>query len=240
MNFTGSQLQAIAHKDANLQIIACAGSGKTEVVARRVANLLKTGLKSGLAPRNIVAFTFTDKAAAELKDRILTRCGEELGNIPGLAEMFVGTIHSFSLDHLLTEVPKFLKYDVLNEVQQSLFVDRHSRKSGLTTSTDLDGEPLRRYTDTHNYISALTILREDEINRAKLSQCSVVHPRQIEMLQLTAQHALKPLRRFDQLVAHPVRPLRFDLLRQVTAGFQIAPHDASLGEDSVGKRRNNA
>jgi DNA helicase-2/ATP-dependent DNA helicase PcrA len=139
----------------------------------RIASLLKNGAKTGLTPRNIVAFTFTDKAAAELKDRILTRCQEELGDVPGVAEMIVGTIHSFCLDLLITEVPKYLKYDVLNEVQQSLLVDRHSRKSGLTTSTDLAGRPLSRYKDTPHYISALSILREDDINSPKLSDCSV-------------------------------------------------------------------
>jgi len=117
MNFTQSQLAAIQHGHSNLQLIACAGSGKTEVVARRVANLLKSGLK----PANIVAFTFTDKAAAELKERIVTRCREELGEIHGLAEMYIGTIHSFCLDLLTAEVPKYLKFDVLNEVQQALF-----------------------------------------------------------------------------------------------------------------------
>jgi UvrD/REP helicase N-terminal domain len=88
MKFTESQLQAIAHDQGDLQIIACAGSGKTEVVARRVAALLKKGAQSGLAPRNIVAFTFTEKAAAELKERIVARCREELGEVHGLAEMF--------------------------------------------------------------------------------------------------------------------------------------------------------
>jgi len=184
MKFTKRQLEAIAHQHSNLQIIACAGSGKTEVVARRIASLLKNGVKTGLSPRNVVAFTFTDKAAAELKDRILARCQEELGKVPGVAEMFVGTIHSFCLDLLMTEVSKYLKYDVLNEVQQSLFVDRHSRKSGLTTSTDLAGKPLSRYKDTPHYISALSILREDETGPRELSGCSVAEgmKRYIELL----------------------------------------------------------
>ena len=132
MKFTDSQIAAINHKDGNLQLIACAGSGKTEVVARRVANLLKKGLIS----RNIIAFTFKDKVAAELKERILTRCRDELGGVVGLAEMYVGTIHGWCLDLLKTEVPKYLKFEVLNEIQQVLFIDRHSSKSGLTTSTD--------------------------------------------------------------------------------------------------------
>ncbi len=47
--------------------------------------------------------------------------------------MFVGTIHAFCLELLKSEAPKFLKYEVLNEVQQGLFVDRHCKQSGLTT-----------------------------------------------------------------------------------------------------------
>ena len=165
MNLTESQTNAIHHGDSNLQLIACAGSGKTEVVAQRVANLIKTGLK----PRNIIAFTFTDKAAAELKDRIVTRCREAMGDVYGLAEMYVGTIHGFCLDLLMTEVHDALKFNVLNEVQQTLFIDRHSKASGLTTCTDLNGAPLRRYRDTNHYLSALNILREDEPNEKALA-----------------------------------------------------------------------
>ena len=65
------------------KLIACAGSGKTEVVARRVVHLLTPGRADSLAPRNIVAFTFTEKAAAELKERIVTRTREALGELPG-------------------------------------------------------------------------------------------------------------------------------------------------------------
>src|SRR5436309_7817532 len=132
MKLTETQRRAIEHKGGNLQLIACAGSGKTEVVARRVVHLLTPGKGSGLAPRNIIAFTFTDKAAAELKERIVTRCREALGEVTGLAEMFVGTIHAFCLELLKTEAPKYLKFEVLNEVQQSLYADRHSKQSGLT------------------------------------------------------------------------------------------------------------
>ena len=50
----------------NLQIIACAGSGKTEFISHRVAYILAEELAK---PENIVAFTFTEKAAEELKFR---------------------------------------------------------------------------------------------------------------------------------------------------------------------------
>ena len=174
MQFTTSQQKAITHEGRNLQLIACAGSGKTEVVARRVVHLLKPGSKDTLAPRNIVAFTFTEKAAAELKERIITRAREALGEVTGLAEMFVGTIHAFCLEVLKTEVAKYLKYEVLNEVQQGLFVDRHSSQSGLTTSTDLKGALLKRYRDTQHYIEALSILREADLDDANLDGCSLV------------------------------------------------------------------
>lgn len=174
MLLTPSQRKAIEHEGRNLQLIACAGSGKTEVVARRVVHLLRPGSKEALAPKNIVAFTFTEKAAAELKERIITRAREELGEVIGLAEMFVGTIHAFCLELLKTEVAKYLKYEVLNEVQQGLFVDRHSSQSGLTTSTDLHGVALRRYRDTPHYIAALAILREADFDDATLDGCSLM------------------------------------------------------------------
>ena len=68
MIFTDEQRQAIGQVEGNLQLIACAGSGKTEVVARRVVTLLTPTMDGGggCTPANIVAFTFTDKAAAEL------------------------------------------------------------------------------------------------------------------------------------------------------------------------------
>jgi len=179
MKLTGTQQQAIEHAGGNLQLIACAGSGKTEVVARRAVHLLtpKPG-GGGLAPRNIVAFTYTDRAAAELKERIITRVRESLGDIPGLAEMFVGTIHAYALDLLKSEVPKYLKFEVLNETQQGLFVDRHSTQSGLTRCTDLKGQPLKRYRDTKYYLTALDILCEAEIDEEALRGCSLLEGQQ--------------------------------------------------------------
>ena len=174
MKFTDPQRRAIEHGGRSLQLIACAGSGKTEVVARRVVHLLTPGRPNSLQPRNIVAFTFTEKAAAELKDRIVTRTRETLGAIPGMAELFVGTIHAFCLELLKTETTKFSKHEVLNEIQQRLFVDRNSTKSGLTKSTDLNGRELRRHIDTKRYIDAISILREAELVFEELKECSVV------------------------------------------------------------------
>lgn len=175
MQLTEAQSAAVEFCGDHLQLIACAGSGKTEVVARHVARLLLPIDRGGegLEPRNIIAFTFTEKAAAELKHRITKRALTDNPQLIGLAEMYVGTIHGFCLDLLKTEVPEFLKYEVLNEVQQVLFVNRHSAKSGLTATSFSDGTPLRRYVDTKTYLSALSVLRESRIDRSKLDGTDV-------------------------------------------------------------------
>lgn len=172
MKLTASQEQAVKHKGRNLQLIACAGSGKTEVVAQRVAHLL-TQREDRLEPRNIVAFTFTEKAAAELKERIGQRTKDAGGNIVGMAEMYVGTIHGFCQELLQNEVPEYLKYEVLDEIRQRLYVNRSSSKTGLTTSTNLDGGKLKRWRDTSLYLQALNILREDDIDEQEMNDCSV-------------------------------------------------------------------
>jgi DNA helicase-2/ATP-dependent DNA helicase PcrA len=63
---TGAALDAVRHRGSHMQIIASAGSGKTEVVSQRVVDLLA----EDIPPEAIVAFTFTERAAAELKDRM--------------------------------------------------------------------------------------------------------------------------------------------------------------------------
>ena len=66
--------------------------------------ILESKKSAGIKPANIVAFTFTEKAAGELKDRIQRLCLEHLKTDQGLAEMYVGTIHEYSLN-LLQQPP---------------------------------------------------------------------------------------------------------------------------------------
>ncbi len=72
----GAALDAVRHRGSHIQIIAAAGSGKTEVVSQRVADLLA----DGVAPEGIVAFTFTQRAAEELSNRIARRVEARLGS----------------------------------------------------------------------------------------------------------------------------------------------------------------
>ena len=91
MNLTLEQQEAICEIDHNLQIIACAGSGKTEVITRRIANILVN--KPEISSSNIVAFTFTEKAADSMKHRIDIVLRNH--NISENNDMYIGTIHGF-------------------------------------------------------------------------------------------------------------------------------------------------
>lgn len=167
MDYTPAQKKAIAIIDRNLQIIACAGSGKTRVVAARIVNVLRRQEDNGIQPENIVAFTFTDKAAAELKDRITRMYQDEFGHVRGLAGMYVGTIHGFCLELLQKYVPHYLKFDVLDEVRQRLLVDRNYQKSGMASLG------LKRWVESGLFVTILRVLRETDSDPRVLDQQAV-------------------------------------------------------------------
>ena len=165
--YTEAQAAAIACLDEPLQIIACAGSGKTQVISQRVAEILK---QPGVHPRNVIAFTFTEKAAAELKERIHTVLESEGVSTEGIAEMYVGTMHGYALDLVQRLVPETFKFSVLTDITTRLFIDRNSRKSGLTECPTLSpGTPrLRRFIHSRLYIQATSVLREDTIDEEQV------------------------------------------------------------------------
>ena len=77
--------------------------------------------------------------------------------------MYIGTIHGFCFDLLQQYVPEYLKYDVLDEVGQRLFIDRRSVQSGLK------GLGLRRYIQTALYTRILGVMRETELDPNKVA-----------------------------------------------------------------------
>lgn len=79
------QKNAVEHIEGPCLVLAGAGSGKTKVLTTRIANMINNGIYSG----NILAITFTNKAAKEMRDRI--------NNVVEENYAFVGTFHSFGL-----------------------------------------------------------------------------------------------------------------------------------------------
>jgi DNA helicase-2/ATP-dependent DNA helicase PcrA len=189
MDYTKAQRSAIETIDDPLLIVACAGSGKTQVISQRIVEILR----SGAEPRNIVAFTFTDRAAAELKERVTSLVEQEFGNVHGLAEMYIGTMHSFALDVLHGFVPQTFKYGVLNEIQTRLFIDRRSNKCGLTTAHALvngASRPLRRWVNSNLYMQIMAILREEQVDESAM-------PRDLVTAQTMYRHELHQQSYFD-------------------------------------------
>ena len=81
-DLTPAQREAVTHYQGPLLILAGAGSGKTRVITRRVAYLLEQGIR----PSSILAITFTNKAAGEMRQRV-----EQL--VPG-CRVWISTFHS--------------------------------------------------------------------------------------------------------------------------------------------------
>lgn len=160
MQYSEQQNTAIQRIDRNLLVLACSGSGKSEVIAMRVVELLA----HGVTPAEIVAFTYTEKAAAELKSRIHRRIREHLGEIIGLSEMFVGTIHGFCLFVLQEHVPYYLKFAVLAENQLRLLVDKYYVRIGMKHLG------LKRYHDSDAFIQIVGAIRENGVSVNELSQ----------------------------------------------------------------------
>jgi len=93
-NLNPRQKEAVLHGEGPLLILAGAGSGKTRVIVHRIVHLIR---KQGVSPRNILAVTFTNKAAAEMKERV-----EKLlagGEVP-----LISTFHSSCVRILRREI----------------------------------------------------------------------------------------------------------------------------------------
>ncbi len=102
-----------------------------------MASLLADGVKAS----EIVAFTFTERAGAELKDRIGLRVATLLGpaHVDQLGTMFVGTIHAYSFQLLQRYVPRFEAFDVLDPNRLTALLLREEHRLGLRLLVPGDG-----------------------------------------------------------------------------------------------------
>lgn len=155
---------AMEHDQGHLRIIACAGSGKTEVISRRISRLIQKGAR----PSEIVAFTFTEKAADEMKSRVRSILDEECPSKADFGDMYIGTIHSFCFHILQDLIPEYKNYDVLDPAKRVAYLS----KSYIFNELNLwpfqhygkTSAKLHRYTIINRFIETVDLIMMEDID----------------------------------------------------------------------------
>ncbi len=155
-----AQRQAVTATDGPIMVVAGAGSGKTRVLTYRIAYLLEQGVD----PFNILALTFTNKAAREMKERIANLVGPEARNV------WMGTFHSIfarmlrSDGHLLGYPSNFTIYDtddaksLLRSIIKELTLDKKVYPANAVLG--------RISSSKNNLLNAQAYINNDEITTA--------------------------------------------------------------------------
>jgi DNA helicase-2/ATP-dependent DNA helicase PcrA len=134
-DLTDEQKQAVTHVDGPLLIIAGAGSGKTRVITRRVAYLVAQGIQ----PHSILAITFTNKAAGEMKTRIATAMGRSLRDFGRLDQPWpmICTFHSLCLrilKHYATQMGIPANFTIYDSADQNKLIKEAIKLLDISTT----------------------------------------------------------------------------------------------------------
>ncbi len=126
-----AQREAVEHGDGPLLVLAGAGSGKTRVVTHRIVRLIERGVP----PQTIVALTFTNKAAAEMRERIARMLGPS--GSAAARVLTVCTFHSFGL-HVLGRERQAIggAFTIFDQGDQTSLVKQLMRAAGMDRSYD--------------------------------------------------------------------------------------------------------
>lgn len=153
-NLNAEQLQAVQHATGPLLIIAGAGTGKTTVVTSRIQNLI---LEKKIPPSNILALTFTEKAAAEMETRV-----DEIMPF-GYTQMWIETFHAFA-DRVIRQEAIHIglnpSFDLMTEAESLLFLRKNLFKFELEYFRPL-GNPMKFLQGMLGHFSRL---KDDDIS----------------------------------------------------------------------------
>ena len=164
---TGDALKARNSDASHIQIIAGAGSGKTETISQRVARLVHEGVD----PAKIVAFTFTVKAAEELRERIRLRVEKLAGKEKAdkLGSLYVGTIHGYCLQLLQTNIGLYEQYDMVDENQLAAFAIRWNKKLELSQFDPTAGKS-RQFYGMEAFLNNLQVVENEMLPLSSLPE----------------------------------------------------------------------
>jgi len=119
------QLAAATHTEGPLLVVAGAGTGKTQVITRRIAYLIQSGKA---LPHQILALTFTEKAAREMEERLYELVGWQSFQVP------VMTFNAFGaelLGRFSTHIGRSIRGGLINDTQKALLLHQHIGEIGL-------------------------------------------------------------------------------------------------------------
>jgi DNA helicase-2/ATP-dependent DNA helicase PcrA len=225
MHYTKEQRQAIDSRDRNLLILACAGSGKTEVISRRIAELVRDGVSKS----EIIAFAFTERAANELKGRIRLHMEDCNPDSPSLGDMYVGTIHSFCLRMLKEIDPEYRKFEVMDEARQAALImtnffyyqdDEKNIKKGIGLNKIRSSANTGYWQTVRNFVKTLNIMHQQRIsiNRIKNEELRLVVERYKQVALGTPNYFFD----FDQIISELIDSLKgkSDILEETRNRFK--------------------
>ena len=121
------QREAVLATQGPLLILAGAGSGKTRVLTTRIAHILNEGLSRRW---EVLAFTFTNKAAGEMKDRVENLLGEDVSS------MWIGTFHSICVRILRSEIEALgytRNFTIYDRADQQSLIKEILRDKGVSS-----------------------------------------------------------------------------------------------------------
>lgn len=190
-----AQRAAVEHEDGPLLVVAGAGSGKTRVLTARIARLIA---ERGVAPQEILAVTFTNKAAGEMRERV----GRALGEDP--AGMWIGTFHGIGARLLRANaalVGRTAEYTIYDEDDSLAVIKRLMEKYRISNK---EFAPKAINGEISSAKNALVDAAEyEELARTPLAQAAAKVYRDLEPT-MRAANAVS----FDDLLVLPVRILR--------------------------------
>ncbi len=220
------QRRAVEHGDGPLLVVAGAGTGKTRVITERIRHLLESDPE--LAGENILGLTFTDKAAGQMKSRVVKALGDRAQGI------WLSTFHSFCLEKILRVSNADLK--ILEDIDHWILLRRHMAELDLKHFRRLaePGEFLNDFlkffsrcqdelvtpNDFQNYV--------DKSRQAYLAQRASFDPdaRKLEEEELDRQDELARVYRVSERLLRERHLLTFGA--QLMQAVQLLRRDAAL------------
>ena len=157
------QRAVVEHGEGPLLVVAGAGTGKTRVITRRICQLLET--RREISGENILGLTFTDKAAEEMKTRVMKSAGARAEGV------WLSTFHKFCIEKILREANPALQS--IEPVEHWILLRKHLRELALKHYTRL-AEPGEFLSDFEKFFSRC----QDELVTPEDYQRYVDHLRQ--------------------------------------------------------------